>query len=149
MATGLEFWFEHWFLSSFPIFTDASMNFWETIRTQKPDVSSLAYLWGSFSFYLFYFFSFWKKMNFTENENLKEHSILFLKNWSTFLALLIYLYYYNQYNIDMVGFLFSVVLSNLEHFPLSGSILCVCFLFTPLFKRTHPPLASRGRVHES
>lgn len=61
-------------------------------------------------------------MNFTENENLKEHSILFLKNWSTFLALLIYLYYYNQYNIDMVGFLFSVVLSNLEHFPLSGSM---------------------------
>lgn len=44
-------------------------------------------------------------MNFTENKKgPKEHSILCLKNQSAFLALLMYFYYYNQYNIDMVGF---------------------------------------------
>lgn len=123
MATALEFWFEHRFLSFLPIFTDASMKFWETIRTQKLDVSSLAYLWDSFSFYLFYFFfSLFEKINFTENENLRNIPFYFLKNCSTFLALFMYLYYYNRYNIDTVRFLFSVVLSTLEHFPLHGSL---------------------------
>lgn len=50
-------------LFCFPIFTNISIKFWETIRTQKLDVSSLAYLWVYFYFYHFYFCFLLKKMN--------------------------------------------------------------------------------------
>lgn len=95
------------------------LKFWETIRTQKLGVSSLAYTWGSFSF-IFSTFCFFEKMNFTENESLRN-ILFYFEKWNTFLALLMHLFYYNQYNATWWSFI-SVNSVKPWTFPPSGSM---------------------------